>query len=56
LGLALISWAFARVGVHRLSLRHPYLGVGTDRNCIFHFRSKRNYPKFTFWLWPKTKT
>jgi len=25
--LALASWAFARVGVHRLSLRLPYLGV-----------------------------
>src|SRR6218665_2534938 len=27
LGLALLSWAFARVGVHRLSLCLPYLGV-----------------------------
>ena len=27
LGLALVSWAFARVGVHRPSLRLPYLGV-----------------------------
>src|SRR6218665_537149 len=27
LGLALVSWAFVRVGVHRLSLRLPYLGV-----------------------------
>src|SRR6218665_2621878 len=27
LGLALVSWAFARVGVHRLSLRLPYFGV-----------------------------
>src|SRR6218665_3529833 len=27
LGLALVSWAFARVGVHRLSLCLPYLGV-----------------------------
>src|SRR6218665_1616420 len=25
--LALVSWATARVGVHRLSLRLPYLGV-----------------------------
>ena len=25
--LGLMSWAFARVGVHRLSLRLPYLGV-----------------------------
>src|SRR6218665_1524630 len=25
LGLALVSWAFARIGVHRLSLRLPYL-------------------------------
>src|SRR6218665_1132867 len=27
LGLALVSWAFSRVGVHRLSLCLPYLGV-----------------------------
>src|SRR6218665_1259071 len=27
LGLALVSWAFARVGVHRPSLRLPYLDV-----------------------------
>ena len=27
LGLALVSWATARVGVHRLSLCLPYLGV-----------------------------
>src|SRR6218665_58031 len=27
LGLALVYWAFARVGVHRLSLCLPYLGV-----------------------------
>jgi len=27
LGLGLVSWAFARFGVHRLSLRLPYLGV-----------------------------
>ena len=27
LGLALVSWAFARVGVHRLCLHLPYLGV-----------------------------
>src|SRR6218665_3648664 len=27
LGLALVSWAFARVGVHRLSNRLAYLGV-----------------------------
>src|SRR6218665_1753009 len=27
LGLALVSWAFARVGVQRLSLCLPYLGV-----------------------------
>src|SRR6218665_2356161 len=27
LGLALVSWAFARVGVHRLSLCLPYIGV-----------------------------
>src|SRR6218665_1529748 len=27
LELALVSWAFTRVGVHRLSLRLPYLGV-----------------------------
>src|SRR6218665_979990 len=27
LGLVVVSWAFARVGVHRLSLRPPYLGV-----------------------------
>src|SRR6218665_2719165 len=25
LGLALVSWAFARIGVHRTSLRFPYL-------------------------------
>src|SRR6218665_3219580 len=25
LGLALVSWAFARIGVHRPSLRLPYL-------------------------------
>ena len=25
--LALVSWTFARVGVHRLSLRLPYLGI-----------------------------
>src|SRR6218665_515651 len=25
LGLALVSWAFARIGVHRPSLRFPYL-------------------------------
>src|SRR6218665_341766 len=27
LGLALVSWAFAPIGVHRPSLRLPYLGV-----------------------------
>src|SRR6218665_2962582 len=27
LGLALVHWAFARVGVHCLSVRLPYLGV-----------------------------
>src|SRR6218665_1668342 len=27
LGLALVSWVFARVGVHRPSLRIPYLSV-----------------------------
>src|SRR6218665_1866043 len=27
LGLALVSWAFARFGVHRFSLCLPYLGV-----------------------------
>ena len=27
LGLVLVSWAFARVGVHHLSLRLPYLSV-----------------------------
>src|SRR6218665_1520735 len=27
LGLALVSWVFARVGVHRPSLCLPYLGV-----------------------------
>src|SRR6218665_1592244 len=27
IGLALVSWAFARVGVHRLSLRLPYLSI-----------------------------
>src|SRR6218665_1755921 len=27
LGLALVSWAFARVGVHCLSLCLPYIGV-----------------------------
>ena len=32
-GLALVSWAFARVGVHRLSFRLPYLGV-----CPFTLR------------------
>src|SRR6218665_1547991 len=25
MGLALVSWAFARIGVHRPSLRFPYL-------------------------------
>src|SRR6218665_654579 len=27
LGLALLSWTFTCVGVHRLSIRLPYLGV-----------------------------
>src|SRR6218665_3832819 len=27
LGLAMVSWAFTLVGVHRLSLHLPYLGV-----------------------------
>src|SRR6218665_2299548 len=27
LGMALVAWAFARVGVHRPSLRLPYLSV-----------------------------
>ena len=27
IGLALVTWATARVGVHLLSLRLPYLGV-----------------------------
>src|SRR6218665_2244041 len=27
LGLVVVSWAFARVGVQRLSLRLPHLGV-----------------------------
>src|SRR6218665_3526437 len=29
LGLALVSWAFARIGVHRPSLRFPYLMFST---------------------------
>ena len=36
LGLALVSWVFARVGVHHLSLHLPHLGVFHSLSCVLH--------------------
>ena len=44
MGLALVSWAFARIGVHRPSLRFPYLMFSIrsylplDFNCVSSLR------------------
>ena len=50
LGLALVSWAFARIGVHRPSLRlkylvfsiRPYLPL--DFNCVSFLRPMYRHP------------
>ena len=43
LGLALVSWAFARVGVHSPSLRLPYLGVFYSLFFTCHWISFFNF-------------
>ena len=50
LGLALVSWAFARIDVHRLSLRLPYLVFSIrsylplDFNRVFSLRTTYRHP------------
>jgi len=39
LGLAVVSWAFARVGVHRLSLRLPYMYLSVFPFTLLHLPS-----------------
>ena len=41
LGLALVSWAFARIGVHRLSLRFPYLMFSIRSSIVFLLYGRR---------------
>ena len=43
LGLAVVSWAFARIGVHRPSLRFPYL--------VFSIRSYCHWISIAFLLY-----